>query len=81
VRQRTTPLNSVVVRDFVEQIGRKLVVQLASAGRFYFCVLLQSVFTQNNYRLRGWSCPGSCRPIPRNRWLADDPISDSGSHV
>jgi predicted Zn-dependent protease len=35
VRQRTTPLDSVVVRDFVEQIGRKLAAHLPDAGISY----------------------------------------------
>ena len=35
VGQRTTPLDSIVVRDFVEQIGRKLAAQLPDAGISY----------------------------------------------
>ncbi len=36
VRQRTTPLDSVEVRGFVEQIGRKLAAQLSDAGHIIY---------------------------------------------
>src|SRR5712691_13353766 len=35
VRHRTTPLDSVVVRNFIEQIGRKLAAQLPAPGISY----------------------------------------------
>jgi predicted Zn-dependent protease len=44
VRQRTTSLDSVAVRDFVEQIGRKLTAQLPDAGISYtFTVIADDV--------------------------------------
>jgi len=39
VRQRTTPLDSVVVRDFLEQIGRKLAAQLPAGISYTFTAI------------------------------------------